>query len=90
MYAPPFPRVASRFLGANYVLAAAMSLSGVRFNSIEIAVATSGLSPWAHERTEGRARRRRSGYCVAAEAEAAAPEHLNRDRLATLAASQIP
>lgn len=29
-----------------------------------------------------RAGRRRSGYCVAT-AEAAAPEHLNRDRLAT-------
>lgn len=41
----------------------------------------------------GRAGRRRSGHCVAteaAEAEAAAPEHLNRDRLATLATTQIP
>lgn len=37
-----------------------------------------------------RAGRRRSGYCVATTEAAAAPEHLNRDRLASLATTQIP
>lgn len=43
---------------------------------------------WVNERE--RTGRRRSDYCAAAATEAAAPEHLNRDRLASLATTQIP